>query len=146
MKTLAFLLAGFLFPTQGLAYTLGLTPESPLFGVEEAYIEHRQIEHWRNPYYPGKDDWLSTSEFHMTFHVLERLYLDNNFHISMEPGQIRHGGWEYWLGLRVHPNIHLVKHHHSEHTFDRETKPRFPVEDSYGVRVYFKPKGESHGQ
>lgn len=110
--------------------------------VEELFIEYRKYEAYRNPYYPpGKNDWTHTGEFHWTVSVFERLYWDNTFHISMDTTpQVRHGGWEYYTGFKVFPWFHVIKYHHSEHSFEQKQSHKFPIEDSYGIRIYFKQK------
>jgi len=108
--------------------------------VEELFVEYRKYEVYRNPYYPPeKNDWTHTGEFHWTVSILNRLYWENNFHMSMdETPQVRHGGWEYYMGFRVFNWLHAIKYHHSEHVFEDKFMRKFPVEDSYGIRIYFK--------
>lgn len=108
--------------------------------VEELFVEYRKYEAYRNPYYPpGKDDWTHTGEFNWTVSAFNRLYWDNKFHMSMDlTPQVRHAGWEYYLGFRVFNWFHLVKYHHSEHVMEDKFLHKFPVEDSYGFRIYFK--------
>jgi hypothetical protein len=108
--------------------------------VEQMYIEYKKYEAWRNPYYPvGKNDWTHGAEFAWTIGIFKRIYWDNVFHISMdETPQVRHGGWEYYLGLRVFDWLSVGRYHHSEHVFEDKFDRKFPVEDSYFVRVYLK--------
>lgn len=141
MKAITFLiiLLATLDSTIAWGFNLQLDMKEPL-KVEEMYVEYRKYEAYRNTYYPPeKDDWTHTGEFHYTVSVLNRLYWQNNFHMSMDSTpQVRHGGWEYYMGLRIFKSFHLVKYHHSEHVFEDKFNRKFPVEDSYGVRVYFK--------
>lgn len=110
--------------------------------VDESYVEYRKYEAYRNPYLPDEKGWDFRGEFHNTFSAFNRLYWDTNLHMSMDESQIRYVGLEYYLGLRVFDWLHAVKYHHSEHVLDEPAPDnrKFPVEDSYGVRVYFKTK------
>lgn len=117
-------------------YNLGLKDGS-FIAIDEAYIEWRKYEAYRNPLTPEKDDWQWKAEFHQTVSFYKRLYWDTNFHMSMDTSQIRYGGLEYYMGLKIMPWLHAVKYHHSEHCFDVDCG-KFPVEDSYGVRLYYK--------
>lgn len=126
-----------------LGYNLNLKSleSGDFLSVEEMYVEYKKYEAYRNPYYPpDKSDWTHKAEFHWTVNIGNRLYWKNNFHISMDQTpQVRHGGWEYYLGMKIFSWLDAVKYHHSEHVFEDKFKDKkFPVEDSYGVRVYFK--------
>lgn len=128
-----------LFSTNLYAYDLGLSKREPVT-IKEMYIEYRDIQNWRNPYYGAKDDWKFTSEFQSTVEVYELLYHTNKFHFSMDRSQIRHAGWEYYLGFRLTKWLRIFKYHHSEHMLEQEPEQVgniFPVEDSYGVRIDF---------
>jgi len=128
-----------LFSTNLYAWDLGLSKREPV-SIKEMYIEYRDIETWRNPYYDGKTDWKFTSDFQSTVEIYELLYHTNKFHFSMDDTQIRHAGWEYYAGLKVTNWLKVFKYHHSEHMLEQvptDGKRKFPVEDSYGFRVDF---------
>ena len=140
MKRL-FLAIIFLINSKAYSFDLGLDEHYSPFKVDEMYIEYRKYQTLRDPYYPPEKDneWDWTSEFHWKVSTFKRLYWDNNFQIRMDQSQIRHGGWEYYLGVKTFDWLDIIKYHHSQHCFECENdKRRFPVEDSYGVRVYFK--------
>lgn len=107
------------------------------FDVDESYIEWRKYDSYRNLNTPGKKDWDWTAEFHNTVSVWKRFYWDTNFHMSMDTTQIRYVGFEYYMGLKVMPYLHLIKYHHSQHCTDMDCGT-WPVEDSYGMRVIIK--------
>lgn len=118
-------------------YNLGLKDGSFL-SVDESYIEWREYESYRNPYMPDKYDWQWTGEFHNTVSIWKLLYWKTNVHMSMDETQIRYGGLEYYLGFKIMSYLHIVKFHHSQHCFDKQCVGKFPVEDGFGARVYFK--------
>lgn len=117
-------------------YNLGLSDGSFL-SVDESYAEFRKYESYRNTMTPGKDDWEWTTEWHNTVSIYKRVFWDSNFHMSMDSSQIRYAGLEYYLGVKIMPYLQAIKYHHSAHCLDTNCG-RFPVEDSYGFRVYFK--------
>lgn len=117
-------------------YNLGLKGGSFL-SIDESYAEWRKYDSYRNINTPGKEDWDWTAEWHTTVSFWEKLYWNTNFHMSMDSTQIRYGGLEYYMGLKIRPWLHAVKYHHSQHCFDKECGV-WPVEDSYGVRIYWK--------
>lgn len=117
-------------------WDLGLT-KGKFLDVDESYMEWRKYEDWRNPNTPDKHDWDWTAEFHNTVSLWKRLYWDTNFHMSMDSSQIRWVGLEYYMGIRIMPWLHVIKYHHSQHCTDMDCG-KWPVEDSYGARLYFK--------
>lgn len=136
LKALICILAMF-DSTIAWGFDLGLSKGSFL-AVDESYIEWRKYEAYRNPYLPEKDDWQWVGEIHNTVSAWKRLYWQTNIHMSMDESQIKYGGLEYYLGVKIMPYLQAIKYHHSEHCFDKDCPSRFPVEDSYGFRLYFK--------
>lgn len=108
--------------------------------IQDVWVEYREIQFLRDPYYPDEKDqeWTRSAEFHWNTTILKYMYWDNNFHFRMDESQVRHVGWEYYLGLHVTDWMDVVKYHHSQHCAECQMERRFPVEDSYGVRFYFK--------
>lgn len=78
--------------------------------------------------------------------IMEVGYWKNEVHTEGTRGQMQTVGWHWELGLHVSRNIDLFHEHHSRHRmdstnvidFDQDGRPdRFPVEDSYGIRMHF---------
>lgn len=113
--------------------------EDPL-KVDEMFVEYRKVQGLRDPYYSKEQNsnWTQVGEFHLQLSALRRVYWNNNFHLRMDQSQVRHVGWEYTMGAKVTDWFHIIKYHHSQHCTECVRPERFPVEDSYGVRVYFK--------
>lgn len=72
----------------------------------------------------------------------------NELHTEGTDEKLTTVGWHYMLALPLPGGLELFTEHHSRHTMDSvqptiqgETKPtRYPVEDSYGLRVVFFEK------
>lgn len=76
------------------------------------------------------------------------LYWNNRVHGEGTDGQFQTVGWYYELGLDL-GKVQLFWQHHSRHVMDREQpyywderretwkRAKFPVEDSYGIRLIF---------
>lgn len=106
--------------------------------VDKFYIEYRNYTALRDPYFPGKEDWKRRGEFHFNLGLLNsRIYMENNLHLTMDSTQVREAGWEYTVGVRTFKWLDIVKYHHSRHSLEAVQSQRFPVEDSYGVRIFF---------
>jgi hypothetical protein len=108
--------------------------------VEEMYIETKKYDTYRNAYLPEEKKWNFSTEFHNNLSIFEKGYLNTNLHMSMDESQIRYAGLQYTLGAKLLPWLHAVKYHHSSHVLEKDVPGNkvFPVEDSYGIRIYFK--------
>lgn len=107
--------------------------------LDEMYLETRKYDTFRNPYIPNEKHWNFISEFHNNMSFYKKIYWNTNLHMSMDEAQIRYVGLEYTMGAKVLPWMHIIKYHHSTHVLEVEKGNKaFPVEDSYGFRVYFK--------
>jgi hypothetical protein len=78
--------------------------------------------------------------------ILEVGYWKNEVHTEGTEGQLQTVGWHYEMGVRLHKSMSAFYEHHSRHRMDsanvidynRDLRPdRFPVEDSYGIRLHF---------
>lgn len=107
-----------------------------VFKLEAMDFEHRKIEALRDPYFPNKDDWNNSTNFHFRIGLLKAFYWDNVIHMEMDQSQVRAGGWEWTMGLRVFSWMDVVKYHHSRHVMEESRQMKFPVEDSYGIKIY----------
>ena len=109
--------------------------------VEESYVEYRKYKDYRNSYVSDEKRWDFTGHFNTTYTAFTRIFWQTDLHLNATKDQVLYGGLEYRLGIHVMPYLDIFKYHLSEHVFDRKgTSDKFPVEDSYGLRVYFKTK------
>jgi hypothetical protein len=65
--------------------------------------------------------------------------MDNNLTGRTYNSRFRYVGWEYETGFNILPGVDVVWHHHSQHAMDLD-RDRFPVMDSYGIRLTFIEK------
>lgn len=74
----------------------------------------------------------------MNLTILGPVYWKNYIHGHSTSAQFRLVGWKSELGVRLFNIVELAYHHHSQHILDDKHKHmKFPVEDSFVVRVYF---------
>lgn len=141
---LAFFILGFI-----LGYILGdnIANASPL-NIDYLDFEASKFEANRDPYTPNTapDYYTHRAALNFTMSIFGNLYWAHNLHTETVPGGVKTVGWEWDLGLHLTSYIDLFKHHHSRHVVEEESdvrwkdsSGRFPVEDSYGVRLIFVP-------
>lgn len=72
--------------------------------------------------------------------------MNNTVHTEGTESQLQTVGWHYEMGIRMNSQISIFHEHHSRHRLDSEvadtgrdpsSRTKFPVEDSYGVRLQF---------
>lgn len=88
-----------------------------------------------NPYYPSpKNDEISLTARAVIGKVF---FWDTQIHGWSDSAQYRQVGLEVKLGLQVTRHLDLYYRHHSQHLLDKEGPNHFPVEDAFGVTLYF---------
>ena len=142
MKTLLAIVSvlGCVFGSEAKSADLSLNSlyQGDWLKLDEMYVEYRKFETYKNPYMPDQKDWQFTGEFHNKMSAFNLVYWDTNLHLSAANDRIRYVGLEYELGAHVLPWLDTFKYHHSQHMLEETTEIHFPLEDSYGFRVYFK--------
>jgi hypothetical protein len=115
-----------------------------LFPDHHSYIDLYKNEHVYDTYLYPLDSGLSYgAAFHNDFTFIKfgkySTFVNSNVHFDQhkDTGHIKHGGWEYLLGLSLIPDkVELIKYHHSQHVLE-ETRPgHFPVTDFVGIRIH----------
>ena len=106
--------------------------------IDESYVEYRKFQDYRNPYIPEEKNWDFMGNFHNTYSLFKVIYWDTDLHLAANHSQVLYGGLEYRLGIHITDNLDVFKYHASDHIFDHTETNKFPVQDSYGIRVYFK--------
>ena len=130
-----------------LALCAGSASAEPLLSGRSDYslrltefsLSYLRYEHLRDPYYTelGDDRLVDETSVNWRMQALKSLYFEGRLHFGMDTSpQVRSGGLEYTLGLEVLNWLDVVRYHHSEHVMEEERDARFPVVDSYGVRIY----------
>ena len=111
----------------------------------------------RDPMSPERncDDWKGRVSAFFNLSIIEYLYWNNEVHGEGTEAAFKSVGWHWELGIRVHPALFLYHEHHSRHLLDEDRSEelrtdeypalkRFPVEDSFGVRLNFYTNPRPH--
>jgi hypothetical protein len=112
--------------------------DGKFLNVDESFIEYRKYEDYRNPYITNVTDWDFTGHFHNTYSIYKIIFWQTDLHLSATKEQVRYAGLEYYLGIHILPWLDAGRYHDSEHNMDHSSEFKYPVEDSYFIRVYFK--------
>jgi len=117
---------------------------APPVEARELSMDVRKISILRDGYYPGKDDWYSYVGLNWNVSSYRILYWENTVFFYGDRSQVRKIGWHYNLGAHVTNYVDFYWHHESEHDADHAQndadfpgRGRFPIENSYGIRVNF---------
>lgn len=115
--------------------------------VTELSLDYRKMKDKRDPYFPDKTDWTNYVGLNWGVRGYKLLFWDNQVFFYGDDAQVRKVGWHFTSGVHVTDFIDLTYHHESEHSADMGryeepgiVKPRFPLENSYGVRFNFLDK------
>lgn len=108
----------------------------------------------RDPLTPDIEghQYIGRIETDFQLRILEVGYWKNSVHTEGTAGQLQTVGWHYELGLRLTPYLSPFYEHHSRHRMDstipdynQDGRPdKFPVEDSYGIRLHFYINDRPH--
>jgi hypothetical protein len=94
-----------------------------------------RLPHQRDLLFPDQKYWQH--ELNLRWNVeWGRWFMDNDITGRTANGRFRYVGWEYETGFRILPGLDVFWHHHSQHAIDWD-RPKFPVTDSYGIRITF---------
>ena len=107
--------------------------------VTQLSLEVRQMKKYRDPYFPGKEDWRGYAALNWDVLYWDRLFWENKTYFYGDYSQVRKIGWQYDLGLRFN-SVDVFYHHRSEHDADHGSEETgritgFPLEDSFGVKI-----------
>lgn len=109
----------------------------------------------RDPLTPDIDCDKYTGRAAVDFQVraLEVFYWKNYVHTEGVEAQVKTVGWQWELGLDASSQVSFFYQHHSRHRmddanpidYDKNGQPdKFPVEDSYGIRLHFYINDRPH--
>jgi hypothetical protein len=114
-----------------------------LLDVDYVAVDYRKIlPGKREGYLPERDgEWTNGADFNLNLRFAEYFRWDNRFHMDGVDSRLLHVGWEYRLILDKYP-LQPFYYHHSQHALEDAPRGRkFPVEDSYGLRMVFWDRG-----
>jgi hypothetical protein len=141
------------------ASSVGLSKGFKVLDVDSAGVKVAQFGCNREPMTPQIDchDYTGRVAIELDLRVLEAGYWKNNIHTEGLEAQVKTVGWHWEMGLHLTPKLDAFYEHHSRHVMegaqpqyydpnrDQAFKQKFPVEDSYGIRLHFyiNPKPSS---
>ena len=112
-----------------------------LSGTALAKVEYLNLELKRLPYQrdylvPEQTAWDHEVSLNMKLE-LKRLWLESDLTGQTAQGRFRNMWWDYTIGVSIIPEMDFVWDHRSQHSLDWEQE-KFPIRDSYGIRINFK--------
>lgn len=139
------LLLGFIYKCEAGA------SELKLLDVESLDITIAKFGCNREPMTPQYEcrDYLGRVAANFNLRLFEHGYWKNQVHTEGLEAQVKTVGWHWELGVRVHSALDVFYEHHSRHVMegdqplyynerlDQQARGKFPVEDSYGIRLKF---------
>lgn len=125
-----------------------------LLDVDQLNMELAQFGCNRDPMVPEIEcgDWRGRAEINADLRLITYMYWKNRVHGEGTNAAFKSVGWNYELGINVSKYIDVFYLHHSRHPLDQGNavhtssdgsytlRNKFPVEDSYGVRLIFYDK------
>jgi hypothetical protein len=104
----------------------------------------------RDPIIPevGCSEWKGRVALNADFRMLGAGYWKNQVHGEGTDSAFKTMGWHFEVGINITSYLDLFYEHHSRHVLDQgdahhsshdgsTTSSKFPVEDSYGIRMIF---------
>jgi len=104
--------------------------------VRELSLDLKRMPFQRDFMFPEQTAW--GHEVKLTADVsLWRYFQDNQIIGRTYGDRFRYVSWEFDHGITIFPWLDLIHSHKSEHAMDIYVN-KFPVRDSYGIRLHFK--------
>lgn len=120
-----------------------LTSQPAQSKINGLSLEIKRMLFLRHAYYPEKSDWRGFVGLNWNIsNKNDWLYWDNQSAFYGDNSQVRHIFWQYEVGFR-YETVDVFYYHKSEHTADANREDighpsKFPLEDSFGIRINFK--------
>ncbi len=108
-------------------------------------LELKRMPFQRDYFIPDETSWDHEVSLNMDvrlpFKVSRSLptyvFLESDVTGQFRNSRARNMWWDYTLGVSVFDWLSLVWDHRSQHTLDEKFHDKYPVRDSYGVRIDF---------
>ena len=103
--------------------------------VTKFQLEAKRMPFQRDYFYPDSQHW----QYHLDLLWDVRFwnfFWENDIAAKTAEERFRDVAWEYKVGVTILPQVDVLWHHRSQHALDYE-RDKFPVRDSYGVRINF---------
>lgn len=122
-----------------LTILLLLGANSAMAKVHYLNLEMKRMPFQRDYYYPGMTNWGHELTLNMGVSTGD-LFLESRLNGRSRQGRFRDIYWQYTLGYTLFGPVDLIWGHRSQHSMDFQadtTTDRYPVSDSYGIRINF---------
>ena len=107
--------------------------EKPIARTDVLNLELKKLPFQRDYLFPGETEWEYEVSLNLRSNVW-RFYIESDITGQTRGSRFRNMWWDYTLGLHLFPAIDVVWDHRSQHKLDAASE-RFPVRDSYGIRI-----------
>jgi len=108
-----------------------------LADVQYLNLEAKRIPFQRDYYYPGMTEWGHEISLNMKTSI-GKVWLESDITGQSRHSRFRNIWWDYTLGITTTDWLDIVWDHRSQHSLDMQNDSKYPVRDSYGIRIYFK--------
>lgn len=121
-----------------------------LIDVDRLDLKYMKFRDNRDPMTPQYTsdayDYRAALQFDVS--LLKYGTWENDVHMeTLDSGEVKTVGWHWIAGVRAGRYLDLIYEHHSRHVMDEDQQSRqqdrnnkFPVEDSYGIRIHLLGK------
>jgi hypothetical protein len=101
--------------------------------LDKLTMDIKRMPFQRDFFFPGQESWGYELRLNLDLRW-GRFFWDNEIPARTYDSAFKYIGWKYDAGVRLIPGVDVVWSHFSQHALD-EHRDRFPVTDSYGVRI-----------
>ena len=118
--------------------------------VHSLNLEMKRLPFQRDYFIPGETSWDHEVSLNMDVRLPFKLsnsgylrsmptyvFLESDITGQFRDDRARNIWWDYTLGVSVFNWLSLVWDHRSQHTVDEKVFEKYPVRDSYGIRIDF---------
>lgn len=116
--------------------------------VTKLNLEATRMPFQRDYYIPEHTSWGYSLSLNMDVHKTLFSYgrhdvdwfLESDITGQTRNSRFRNLWWRYVTGFSITPDVDLIWKHKSQHTLDEQVdfeKDKYPVSDSYGIRINF---------
>ena len=118
-----------------LLVVLLLVPSIAKSEVRALNLELKRLPYVRDYFMPDAKYW--DAQLNLNWNVgFGAFFWENSIDARTRHSRFRYVAWEYKTGFDLTKHVALVWHHRSEHAMDIYSY-KYPVRDSYGVRINF---------
>ena len=118
-----------------------------LLEVDKFDMRAQKFSYRRDPYTErNPTDWVYRAAMDFNLSVAKYGFWENELHMEAVEGAPKTLGWHWFAGARLGGGVDAIWEHHSQHVMEEEIKgKKFPIEDSFGIRLKFVDKTGKNG-